>query len=146
MCIKVKEKYNLNFKYKSKPNSSINFKKSINWIFICRKSFYSWGLPGKLCIYTRGTLKLSFRLFLIKIIKFTLNKYYPTVMRAIGLGTCSAMARVGAIITPFLAQVLLKISPHLAISIYGTVALLAAAASLLLPIETKGRQLKVFFR
>ena len=67
-------------------------------------------------------------------------------MRAIGLGTCSAMARVGAIITPFLAQVLLKISPHLAISIYGTVALLAAAASLLLPIETKGRQLKVFFR
>ena len=76
---------------------------------------------------------------------FKKNKYYPTVIRAIGLGTCSAMARVGAIITPFLAQVLLKISPHLAISIYGTVALLAAAASLLLPIETKGRQLKVFF-
>jgi hypothetical protein len=53
------------------------------------------------------------------------------------------MARLGAIITPFLAQVLLKISPHLAISLYGLVAFLAAIASLCLPIETKGRQLKV---
>ena len=67
------------------------------------------------------------------------------MIRAIGLGTCSAMARVGAIITPFLAQVLLKISPHLAISIYGLVALLAAVASICLPIETKGRQLKVIY-
>jgi hypothetical protein len=63
-------------------------------------------------------------------------------MRAIGLGTCSAMARIGAIITPFVAQVLLRVSPYLAISIYGTVAFLAAIASMLLPYETQGRQLK----
>ena len=63
-------------------------------------------------------------------------------MRAVGLGTCSAMARTGAIITPFVAQVLLKLSPYLAISIYGTVALLASIACLLLPVETKGRELK----
>ena len=70
-------------------------------------------------------------------------EYYPTVMRAVGLGTCSAMARIGAIITPFVAQVLLRMSPYLAISIYGTVALLAAGACLLLSVETKGRELKV---
>ncbi len=52
------------------------------------------------------------------------------------------MARIGAIITPFIAQVLLKASPHVAISIYGTVALLSSAACLLLPVETKGRELK----
>jgi len=30
---------------------------------------------------------------------------YPTSMRAIGLGSCSGMARIGAIVTPFVAQV-----------------------------------------
>lgn len=69
-------------------------------------------------------------------------EYYPTNSRAIGIGTCSAMARVGAIITPFVAQVLLKTNPHFAISIYGTVALFSSIACLLLPVETKGRDLK----
>lgn len=68
-------------------------------------------------------------------------EYYPTNSRAVGLGTCSALARVGAIITPFVAQVLVKINPYAAISIYGSVALLAAVASLLLPVETKGKNL-----
>ena len=66
-------------------------------------------------------------------------EYYPTAMRAIGLGSCSAMARIGAIITPFISQILLKVSPHLTLSIYGTVAFIAAMAALSLPIETKGR-------
>ena len=70
-------------------------------------------------------------------------EYYPTAMRAIGLGSCSAMARVGAIITPFVAQILLKISPNLAISIYGCVALAAAICAFSLPVETKGRVLHV---
>ncbi len=30
---------------------------------------------------------------------------YPTTTRALGLGSCSGMARVGALITPFVAQV-----------------------------------------
>lgn len=64
-------------------------------------------------------------------------------MRAIGLGTCSTMARIGAILTPFVAQVLLRLSPYMAISIYGTVAFLAAIACLILPVETKGKQLTV---
>lgn len=64
-------------------------------------------------------------------------------MRAIGLGTCSTMARIGAILTPFVAQVLLRLSPYMAISIYGTVAFLAAIACLILPVETKGKLLTV---
>ncbi|XP_055958029.1 synaptic vesicle 2-related protein isoform X1 [Patella vulgata] len=67
---------------------------------------------------------------------------YPTSMRALGLGACSGMARIGAIATPFVAQVLLKTSPYLSISIYGTMCLIATVASLLLPIETKGREME----
>ncbi|XP_076108218.1 synaptic vesicle 2-related protein-like [Mytilus galloprovincialis] len=67
---------------------------------------------------------------------------YPTSMRAIGLGSCSGMARVGAIITPFVAQVLLKESSYIAISTYGVISLVATVVAMLLPIETKGREMK----
>lgn len=30
---------------------------------------------------------------------------YPTPLRAVGVGTCSAMARLGAMVTPYIAQV-----------------------------------------
>lgn len=36
---------------------------------------------------------------------------YPTATRALGLGTSSGMARVGALITPFVAQVSFLTSP-----------------------------------
>ncbi|KAI8783267.1 synaptic vesicle 2-related protein [Biomphalaria glabrata] len=67
---------------------------------------------------------------------------YPTSVRAIGLGTCSGMARVGAIITPFVAQVLLKQSTYAAISLYGSFCLIAALAAFFLPIETRGYDMK----
>lgn len=67
------------------------------------------------------------------------------MIRAIGLGTCSGFARIGAIITPFVAQVLLKVSPYAAISIYGTVALIASGVAFFLSVETKDRNLKVNF-
>lgn len=66
---------------------------------------------------------------------------YPTITRAVGLGACSSMARIGALVTPFVAQVMLELSYHLAITIYGVTCLFAAVASLLLPIETKGREM-----
>ncbi len=68
-------------------------------------------------------------------------KYYPTSIRAIGLGSCSGMSRIGAIITPFVAQVLMKTSPHTAISLYAGVALISSFLSFFLP-ETKGKDLK----
>ncbi|XP_038059725.1 synaptic vesicle 2-related protein-like isoform X2 [Patiria miniata] len=67
---------------------------------------------------------------------------YPTATRALGVGSCSAMARIGALLTPFVAQVMLGVSPHLAISIYGGVALVAVIACLALPVETKGREMQ----
>ena len=33
---------------------------------------------------------------------------YPTTLRSIGVGSCSSMARFGAMLTPYIAQVLLQ--------------------------------------
>lgn len=60
-------------------------------------------------------------------------------MRALALGSSSAAARVGAIITPFVAQVLLEHNKTAALVVYGVVSLFAAAVSLFMPIETKDR-------
>lgn len=67
---------------------------------------------------------------------------YPTTLRAVGLGASSAMARIGAIVTPFVAQVASGKSLSLPIGIYGTTALLGLIASLALPIETRGRKME----
>ncbi|KAJ8286067.1 hypothetical protein GJAV_G00034190 [Gymnothorax javanicus] len=67
---------------------------------------------------------------------------YPTANRALGLGTSSGMARVGALITPFVAQVMLESSVYLTLSVYCCCCLLAAFASCALPIETTGRGLQ----
>ena len=66
---------------------------------------------------------------------------YPTVLRSVGVGTCSAMARLGAMLTPNIAQVLMKSSLSSAVAVYVVVALLSAVACLLLPVETKGKEL-----
>ncbi|CAJ1070556.1 synaptic vesicle 2-related protein [Xyrichtys novacula] len=67
---------------------------------------------------------------------------YPTENRALAMGTCSAMARVGALITPFVAQVMLRKSVYLTLSMYCGCCLLAGIAALILPIETLGRNLQ----
>ncbi|XP_066974498.1 synaptic vesicle 2-related protein isoform X2 [Macrobrachium rosenbergii] len=64
---------------------------------------------------------------------------YPTSLRAVGVGTCSGMARFGAMLTPLIAQVMTRTSVHLATATYGIVAILAITAALMLPIETRGR-------
>ena len=48
---------------------------------------------------------------------------------------------MGALITPFVAQVLIRTSQVAAASTYGVVALIAAIACCMLPIETKGRDM-----
>lgn len=66
---------------------------------------------------------------------------YPTGLRAVGVGSCSAMARLGAMVTPYVAQVLLKSSITMATTVYAAAALLAAIGCLVLPIETSGKEM-----
>ncbi|CAH2226436.1 jg26329 [Pararge aegeria aegeria] len=67
---------------------------------------------------------------------------YPTALRSTAVGACSGVARLGAMITPYVAQVLLKNSITIATAVYSVAALIAAAACIALPIETKGRDMK----
>ncbi|KAM7369017.1 hypothetical protein PAMP_013316 [Pampus punctatissimus] len=67
---------------------------------------------------------------------------YPTATRALGMGTSSAMSRLGSLITPFVAQVMLRASVYLTLTAYCVCCLLACVASLILPIETLGRSLE----
>jgi len=68
---------------------------------------------------------------------------YPTVIRAMAVGCASSMARIGAMITPYLAQVLIKKTFNGTITVYVIATALAAICACFLPIETRGRELKV---
>lgn len=76
--------------------------------------------------------------------KFFLNplQVYPTPLRSVGVGSCSAMARLGAMVTPYIAQVLVKTSLLLAVTVYGVAAMAAAIASYFLPYETSGKEMR----
>lgn len=60
---------------------------------------------------------------------------YPSALRSVGVGGCSALARLGAMATPYVAQVLLQTSAGSAITIYSVFGILAAFACLLLPYQ-----------
>ncbi|XP_061553999.1 LOW QUALITY PROTEIN: synaptic vesicle 2-related protein-like [Phycodurus eques] len=67
---------------------------------------------------------------------------FPTEIRSLAVGTCSAVSKVGALITPFVAQVLLRHSVSLTLTLYCLCSLLAGLMCLLLPVETSGRALR----
>lgn len=64
---------------------------------------------------------------------------YPTHLRSVGVSACSAMARIGAMITPYIAQVFLQWSITGAMAVYAVTGLCAAAATLALPVESKNQ-------
>nr|CAD2185325.1 unnamed protein product [Meloidogyne enterolobii] len=66
---------------------------------------------------------------------------YPTTLRALGLGASSSMARLGAIVTPFIAQVASGDSLLIPIITYSCASIIGLVTALSLPIETKGRQM-----
>lgn len=102
-----------------------------------------------LFICTSETL-LTFILFLVR--AFTSGAFqaiyvytpevYPTNTRAFGMGICTSAARIGAIVTPYVAQVLLHINDYVTLSLYAGSSLVLAVLAMLLPIETKGRALQ----
>ena len=67
---------------------------------------------------------------------------YPTVLRSVGVGSCSGVARFGAMLTPYISQVLMKQSIQAAVGVYVLVSLGATLCCILLPIETRGREMK----
>ncbi|XP_055345718.1 putative transporter SVOPL isoform X2 [Paramacrobiotus metropolitanus] len=70
------------------------------------------------------------------------SEVYPTTFRAVGLGVCSSVARIGSMISPFIAQVLLARSLPAGLGVYAVIMLITALNCLLLPIETKGKNLE----
>ncbi|KAM4675757.1 putative transporter SVOPL [Discoglossus pictus] len=67
---------------------------------------------------------------------------YPTVMRAVGMGTSGSLCRIGAMAAPFIAQVLLEASIIGALCLFGGVCFICAISAFTLPIETKGKALQ----
>lgn len=65
------------------------------------------------------------------------GEVYPTVLRGTAVGLCSAMSRIGFIITPFAAQLLVEEADMLvALSLYSLLLFISAIVSLKLPYET----------
>lgn len=63
---------------------------------------------------------------------------YPTEIRALSLGTSSTFKRIGVMITPFIAQVLMVYSVALGALTYIIVGAIAFSLSIFLPIESMG--------
>ena len=62
---------------------------------------------------------------------------YPNYLRDTGVSTCTSMARFGAMITPYVALIILQSSPLAAMTIYATTAVCAAVAIIVLPVLGK---------
>ncbi|KAL4669240.1 hypothetical protein H8959_007794 [Pygathrix nigripes] len=68
---------------------------------------------------------------------------YPTAMRALGMGTSGSLCRIGAMVAPFISQVLMSASILGALCLFSSVCVVCAISAFTLPIETKGRALQV---
>lgn len=61
------------------------------------------------------------------------GELFPTVIRNIAIGTASMIARIGSMISPFIASGLSKTAHWLPPAIFGIVPLIGAALVLFLP-------------
>ncbi|KAL6116512.1 svopl [Pungitius sinensis] len=67
---------------------------------------------------------------------------YPTAARSLGMGFCTSFSRIGGMIAPFIAQVLMSQSVILALTPFAVCCVVCALGNFLLPIETRGRALQ----
>ncbi|KAK2708401.1 synaptic vesicle 2-related protein-like [Artemia franciscana] len=65
---------------------------------------------------------------------------YPESLRSVILSTCSTMARLGAILTPFVAQLLIYYNMEAGICVYTIIGLITSLTAFLLPNELKSRE------
>ncbi|XP_022241324.1 organic cation transporter protein-like [Limulus polyphemus] len=65
---------------------------------------------------------------------------FPTVVRNVGLGCCSTVARIGSITSPFVKELSRATHPNVPFGLYGTVLVISGLLVLLLP-ETHKRTL-----
>lgn len=70
------------------------------------------------------------------------SEVYPTSIRGLASGILNSFSRVGAIATPYLAQVLFQASDYATLASYSAMGVVIAILALLLPLETKGKTLK----
>ena len=61
---------------------------------------------------------------------------YPTAIRGLSMGSFNSISRLGALSTPYIAQVVFSISSNATITVYAVISFLLLATALLLP-ETK---------
>ncbi|XP_069317769.1 putative transporter SVOPL [Eulemur rufifrons] len=71
---------------------------------------------------------------------------YPTATRALGMGTSGSLCRIGAMVAPFISQVLMSASFLGALCLFSSVCVICAISAFTLPIETKGRALQVILK
>lgn len=70
------------------------------------------------------------------------NEVYPTTIRGFAVGMFNSVSRIGASVTPYLAQVLFEASGYATIGVFAGLSLFLIVVSFLLPVETKGKALK----
>ncbi|XP_054158700.1 organic cation transporter protein-like [Oppia nitens] len=63
---------------------------------------------------------------------------YPTVVRQVGVGSCSVAARVGSMLAPFVKDLNIYTGMSVVLSIYGSLSIADAVAAYFLP-ETRGQ-------
>ncbi|XP_034984458.2 putative transporter SVOPL [Zootoca vivipara] len=100
-----------------------------------------------ICTSTSGLIGFLFMLRALVSANFnTIYIYtaevYPTTMRAVGLGTSGSVCRIGAMVAPFIAQVLMNASFLGALCLFASVCVVCAVSAFTLPIETRGRALQ----
>jgi len=69
------------------------------------------------------------------------SEVYHTKYRTTGMGMASAASRVGGMIMPWVALYSLELSPMAPYAFYGVACLVAAVAAMMLPYDTRGREL-----
>ena len=67
---------------------------------------------------------------------------YPTEVRCLATGFLYGCGRLGAIVTPFVAVVLLDVSVYAGMGVYAICGLAAAIVAGFLPYETKGKSMQ----